>query len=265
MTDDLFELDIPDMEPTEKIDKKFKKPIKIALIGDIHIGSPNWLKQFTYDTFEMIKNSKNMYWIGMGDYMEFATPHSVGSGWVEQILTPDEQKITTKYLFRKVKSKCLGLHHGNHDDRSKKPVGITETLHLADDLKVPWLDEVCTFNLQLPNKEYSLTTTHGVSASTLPHTKLRVVYDMAKTWNDDILAHAHMHTLQTKAADYYHRGIQKTRLLALSGSFMRYGGYAKKKLYPPETAGFPVLHLSDSNMHFTEHRYNFEKYSQDKE
>jgi hypothetical protein len=88
---------------------------------------------------EVIKwvTDHNAAWFGGGDLIENSNKHSVGAGWVEQVLGPQAQINQIVELLTPIADKCLGLINGNHEDRAYRDTGINPTEIIANMLGVP--------------------------------------------------------------------------------------------------------------------------------
>ena len=238
------------MELKEETFISSTKPIKLALLGDEHTGSLTWLKDFNYDAIDLIKRNR-MWWIGMGDPLEFATKASVGSGVYEQPLNPDEQKAEWIETHRKIRKRCLGIHDGNHNKRNKE-LGMTETVNLCLALDMPFLASHAYHTVACGDKVWRILTTHGKGTSRKPENKINSCLDMQTAYPEaDIYAMGHVHRLEYKQK-YQNKIVineneqrmarEHEATYILTGSFMDYiGSYAQEDGYQPEPAGYPVI------------------------
>lgn len=238
------------MDITEETYTSSKRNQKVALIGDIHIASLTWLKEFTEWAFKFIQKQR-LLWIGMGDYMEYATKNSVGIGVYEQTMSPDMQKYTFKKYSKPVRKKNIGLHDGNHDKRGKD-TGMTELVNICESLDVPYLNSHVLHTFQVGDYEFKLLTTHGRSGAKLPHTKINSLKRLQDAYDSaNVLAMGHVHRLEHKPEyrnyidvfDGHQRVVHDhDKSLILTGHFMDYvGSYAQEMGLYPEPAGFPIL------------------------
>lgn len=229
-----------------------KRDLKLPLICCTHIGAPTWNKGFVEDAIDYIRRYKTP-WIGLGDYLEFATRSSPGRGVFEQILNPDQQKAWFKEKFKPIRKKNKGLHHGNHDDRGKES-GMTETVNLCESLDTAFLNSHAYHNIRVGEHTWKMVTTHGTSGAKLPHTKINAVKKLGDIYTEaDIICMGHVHRLEhktehenkivtvngTQQVSHEHKGSY-----VLVGHFINYvGSYAQKMGLHPEPVGFPVLHF----------------------
>lgn len=106
--------------------KKKDDEVDVRTMGDIHYGSPGCDEQMLIKNLQLIKRSPNMYVIGMGDYVENNTPFNdrgLKTFDLEQIIKSkapllSQQIKKIKELLEPIAPKTIGLHIGNHEDRT---------------------------------------------------------------------------------------------------------------------------------------------------
>ena len=97
------------------------KVVGIVFTGDWHVGAHG----VDYETLDrdlaLIKDTENVFAIGMGDYKDNQNPRVHPSGVFENIASPSKQDELVHHLISGVgKDKWIALIRGCHDDWDKK-------------------------------------------------------------------------------------------------------------------------------------------------
>jgi hypothetical protein len=206
------------------------------------------------------KHTPNTYYLGMGDYMDFASAkeqkifHQAGlhDGTLKDF--DDTVKKRNRVLSMELsfmRPNILGLIDGNHNWTFKD--GRTATEDLADRLGTQYLGWLCAYTLKFEIKYANsskrinvyIIACHGKAggktegASVNQIDELRRIFPVA-----DFYIEAHDHQRYAKPTDVLvptmsgERGIkykQKRQFLCRSGSF--------KKAYTPDTTGYEIGRL----------------------
>lgn len=238
-------------------DLKGDKPI-ILPFGDMHYGSPEFNEPEFLKNLEWAYNTPNTYIIGMGDWLEAATRHSVGAGVYEQVTGVNEQIEQLVSWFKPFASKgrLLGVTNGNHEDRIFKGDGVDVTRIMAQMLDVPYFKNGGFFKLKCGAQNYHVYATHGKSNSTLPYTKIKRCYDLSRFIEADIYLMGHVHDEQVHTQEYLYIDNKdkmirsKNKFFVLTGHYLNWqDGYAQQASMIPSKQGTPKLKL-----HSKEHR-----------
>jgi hypothetical protein len=107
-----------------------EKRLPLACLADAHAGHKNFSEEHFLEAVYWIKNT-GAAWFGCGDLIECSTKTSVGAGWAEQVMTPQEQIMYMSEHLKPIASQCMGLLNGNHEDRAYKTAGINPTEIIA--------------------------------------------------------------------------------------------------------------------------------------
>lgn len=230
-----------------EINKPELKKINLYAVGDLHIGDLNCDYDRIKETIEEIAEDPNALVIGMGDWLNVATKHSVGKAVFDQEYDTTEQMKIARRLFTPIKDKLIGILEGNHEFRlSKEGINITDLL--ADNLDTRFLGYSTALNIKVQDANYIVYATHGHGGGA---TKGGVVNKLNKLSNvvvADVYLRGHSHQLlhfkepirlispETNAI------IQKERWYVDTGSFLSYdGSYAEKANYTPANLGCPIV------------------------
>jgi predicted phosphodiesterase len=227
---------------------KEKKSIKIFCLGDIHYGASECDETNLYKALEYVKRNKDIYILGMGDFLDFANKHCDFGAVHLQKITPQEQYDWLINLLKPFKGRIIGLHPGNHECRGVKEIGIEPIKMLSEALGCKYLGFGCFHEWHVGKNKYEAYTYHGHSGSSLFHTKLKSAMEVAKVCNCDIMASGHVHELGTHTTRTYEivngKVVERHKTFLLTGSWLNYWGtYAHQKHLVPGMIGNPLIEL----------------------
>jgi len=225
-----------------------RKNLRILCIGDIHYGSEGCAEDEFYELIKWAHKEENLHVIGMGDYLDLASKHSVGDVHNQKI-TPDEQINWILDVFRPFRRRLIGLIAGNHEDRVVRETGIDIVKLVADNLKCPYLGYGGFQSWKIGTQNYSAYICHGSSGSSKTWTKLKSVIDMGAFCNVDLVASGHTHTLDTTTQRIFSvengKLTEKVCTFVLTGSWLKWlNTYAQKRNFAPARLGNPIIKLN---------------------
>jgi hypothetical protein len=110
----------------------------IVGFGDLHRGTPSFDEGMAREVRDWIVGH-NCVWLGMGDYLEMGTKHSIGASVFDQVEKPEHQMLWIKEFFKPIRGKCVGLLKGNHEERAHKDTGLDPVQTISEFLEVPYL------------------------------------------------------------------------------------------------------------------------------
>jgi len=148
------------------------KKLWLVPLGDVHLGSPTCDVQKFLETVKFIKESGYKV-VLMGDLLESANKSSVGSGWVEQTQSPQEQLDAIADLLHPIREQVIVLLTGNHELRVWKDTGIDPSSVLARYLGVPYGGYATFIYFRVGNQNYVCHAQHGSTNGMYTHTKLQ--------------------------------------------------------------------------------------------
>lgn len=235
--------------------KSFSDVLSLVPFGDIHrdtesCDSDRW-KYFLKKTRES-KNS-NTYYIGMGDYHDFASTSE------KKALTEGKIHDTTRQKFdemaerenrafaleiKHMRGKLLGFVHGNHSWNFLN--GKNSTEDLAERMQTDYLGWICYYHLVIDIQgKYvciDLVLCHGKAGGKLAGSSVNQVEDLKRLFPlADIYIMGHDHNRGAWPTTVLHwsasRGKiqQKRQFLCRSGTF--------KKGYAEDSAGYEIERL----------------------
>ena len=236
--------------------------IKLYLLGDIHAGTIHCVEHEVKRKIDELKNSKNTYWLGMGDYAEFITPKDKRfdpslksiAEWVEPDNLGHSQTKRLTELFTPIKHKCIGLLYGNHENSIRIFNHENVQQNLCDALGVDNLGYSCFIRLHFQREnstERHLITgafTHGSSGAITEGAKLMALMRWMRSMDADIYGYAHLHDYLEKSYSRMvvidknnKQGKIKSKVVSgvTTGSWFRtytqgiQSSYGEQKCYPP--------------------------------
>ena len=212
-----------------------------------------------------------VYFLGMGDYIDFASPssrramhHALAEAYdvvrlsLDDMATELVQRFLEETGIGQAKDRFLGLLSGHHFWQFQD--GTTSDSVLANELRTPFLGSCAFVRLRLPATEVTIWCHHGVGGGITLGAPLNRLERLVSAFDADIYLIGHHHKLVAAPIDtiypvWKRRGSlrHRTRLLACTGSFMRgytahratqgidrgiaQGSYVEQKMLPPVALG----------------------------
>jgi hypothetical protein len=235
-------------------------------IGDTHIGNLGFDEQKLRKLVKWIKEKKNVFWIGMGDYCECISytdkrfdPQQV-PGWLRDKLDNMVASQVTKFvdILEPIKDKCLGLHEGNHDRKIRiksqydvvyeiwRAFGIKE-LPLLKDAAITRLRFEARNNSSAGSYSFDIFSVHGNTGGRMGGAKLNRLEQLIGFFDADVylMAHSHIKLTESKMLLYIDNKLNlkyKKKILAVTGCFLNgytqgSTSYVEKMMLPPTCTG----------------------------
>lgn len=226
--------------------KKGKDYAEVVFIGDSHFGSP----QFDQPRFlNMVKYcfDNRIYVFLMGDLIELATRYSVGAGVYEQAFSGQSQyEQMVEWLAPLAKKELiLGTLQGNHEERVYKESGVNVSKAMARELGIPYLGDACWNTFKVGSEIYSIYSLHGRTGSKFDGTALLALERLAAPFHCDLVVMGHAHKCISSSVLMFkiHNGsvVEHKKHLLITGSYLKYGGYAQTFGLPPSKLGSPKV------------------------
>ncbi len=255
--------------------------ITIYNLADIHYGNRNCNMQRFRDDVKMIARDPNALWFGGGDYCDYIAPGD--KRWDPSIIDEDIRvkdlgqlgHFLTKKMrdeFAPIRSKCLGLLFGNHEDKYMK-MKDQQNLHawFCTEMGVPDLG-YCAFvdlifsrgrvgsklKVYLPGAHHPENTAnhytlrfflhHGFSGACSPGGKLNSLIKCMNQFEADCYMLGHVHDQKAQrgvriGANSTCTGlIDRQTIGTITGSYLAtytqgVSGYGEQKGYGPTPLG----------------------------
>jgi hypothetical protein len=229
---------------------------KLFCLSDIHSGTIHCVEDAIKNKVREIKESPDAMWIGLGDYCEFITPSDKRfdpdsraiADWVHQDnVAEDETKWIVK-LLEPVKSKCVGMLYGNHENAIRTHSHVNVAQNICDRLGVDNLGYSAFVNFKFKRHNSSETHvytgafTHGSSGAITEGAKMMALMRFMKAFEADMYGYAHVHDYIPKSLSrmVVSNGEIKSRssIGATTGSWFRtytqgnVSSYGEMKVYP---------------------------------
>lgn len=226
--------------------KTGKNYAEVVFLGDSHLGSPQFDEvRFLAMLDYCIKNK--IYIFLMGDMIEMATRYSVGAGVYEQTrIGQSQHEQMVEWLMPLAKRKLiLGLLRGNHEIRVYNETGVDVSKLMAKELQVPYLEDACWNTFRVGKETYSIYSLHGRSGSKFDGTALLALERLAAPFHGDlvVMGHAHKCVSSSVIMQKVSHGmvVEHKKHLLITGSYVKYGGYAQTFGLPPSKLGSPKV------------------------
>lgn len=256
----------------------------IIPIGDIHLGNIGCDTEKLKKLVEWIKEKDNVYWIGMGDFLDCI--NYTDKRFDSQTIAPEfrnslDNLVATQMhaiveILKPIKEKCLGLHEGNHERkiRLKYQYNVIYEIWKAFNIpSIPMLKDAAITRLRFihvcktykqPCYKYDIFSIHGNVGGRKGGGKVNRLEDLCANFQADIylIAHSHIKLTESKSMLYAdnHLNLKRAKkVLAVTGCFLNgytkgAGGYCEQWMLPPTMTGVvkvsvrPVqgdLHISE--------------------
>lgn len=264
------------------------KPMDIWFLGDFQWAGKKaestalgQLQQTIADALEAEKSGREVRFIGMGDYIDFASPSNRARLKSANLYDTATDIIDDKALdltqeiydlaLKPTKGKWLGLVEGHHFHELKD--GTTTDMRLCEMLNAPFIGTTGLLKVGLtldsqrlrhkPSISVVIWFAHGTGNGQTGYYPLTRLEKKAMEWEQvDVFVMGHTtksaHEFQNKvyprwspAQDLSHRkviligsgGYSKTYVIgAMQGRIPR-GGYAEQRMLNASCIGSPVLHI----------------------
>lgn len=246
------------MSLTNEFDLKSNKTISIFPIGDVHVGTPFFNKEFfeyMLHKFDTTHGIKIIYLLG--DLLDCATKR-LGQSAYQQVLSPEEQLDYMVKSLAPFKKFIRGCVIGNHEARFRKEFDLDIMRILADNLDVDYETEIYD-KLVINGSDYIIWANHGTKTSQQQHLMQGAVMRQTQHIDANLYLYGHAHYLSNwsqvvKSGDNY-----KRRHYVLTGHYLKYdGSYAQEKLLKPSLEGFSKVTI-DKNLRTDVTLYNIDE------
>lgn len=235
--------------------------LNIYPLGDVHIGSKEFDEELFQQWIETVKADPNGAVVIIGDMMNMGLRNSKSNVY-EETLSPMMQKELCYELLNPIKDKIIGGCSGNHEYRAVKEVGTNPLYDVFCRMGIEdkYRENACFIKLTVgkcgknPNT-YALVLTHGSSKNK----------DEKWTYSVDgcdcfISGHTHLGTHQPMGKIRMDLSHNKVKLVSYQHivvlPFQRYGGYAIRGKYMPNSLGQFQCITFDGNSKRVRYSYN---------
>ena len=252
-------------------------------IGDTHVGNIGFDEEKLRKLVQWIKEKKNVFWMGMGDYCECINytdkrfdPQQVPL-WLRDKMDNMIASQVAKFveILEPIKDKCIGLHEGNHD----RKIRITNQFDVVYEIwrafgikEIPMLKDAAITRLRFesPYKDgagsysFDIFSVHGNTGGRLGGAKVNRLEQLIGFFEADIylMAHSHIKLTESKMLLYADSRMNlkyRKKILAVTGCFLNgytqdTTSYVEKMMLPPTCTGVVKIMLNPrkKDMHISE-------------
>lgn len=224
--------------------------VDVCPLYDVHRGHSRHLDSlFRQHLTWMLRNPYLLTFDG-GDFSEFASKLSVGSGVYEQRLKPDQQFEDALLIQARLWRKMLFKLPGNHELRATV-LGIDLARWIATWLGIPYFPDFCFCTIRFAGNNFRILAHHGTGASTTAGAQrmaARKMLPWARCF--DVFWTGHLHNslvdvvYQVDHDQKTGRAMERNALVIIAPSYLGYfGTYAAQKMYPPGMPGLLPIRL----------------------
>lgn len=246
--------------------------VNLVPIGDVQYGAEGVdMKSLRRDVEWGLEN--NAYFIGMGDYVDVASPSNRakwrGSGFYDSVQQALEEKAEEHRLefletVKGTEGRWLGLLEGHHYWEYMD--GTTTDTRLAQDLQAPFLGTcaIVRVRMQKPNSNSRLTMDiwahHGTGSGATQAAPLNKLDKVTGSFDADLFLINHYQRRGAVPKDFLYanrKGIlrHKTKYLVATGGYMRgytqgssqgnvkRGSYVEAGMMPPASLGGVIIKM----------------------
>jgi UDP-2,3-diacylglucosamine pyrophosphatase LpxH len=230
---------------------------KIIALGDVHIGSPQSKFQ---ELKEFIKQQdENTYFVFIGDLMDNAIVDSV-SDIYRQTHNPSEAMKEVEELFHLTKGRTLGVVSGNHEQRTKRKVGIDMLEIICEYNNIPYANDILVLDINVGTKasygsakriNYIFVLGHGITSARSVGGKITANARISEVVaNGDVYITGHTHQPSIVKLNKYIADKRNKNLLELEyyvvtvPSWVGYDEYAGRMFLKPSAFGHIEVELS---------------------
>ena len=119
---------------------------------------------------------------------------------------------------------------------------------LARELGVPYLGNACWNLFRVGKQAYSIYSLHGRSGARFDGTALLALERLSATFFADLVVMGHAHKCISSSVlmqrVFNGRATEHKKHLLITGSYLKYGGYAQTYGLPPSKLGSPKVKFS---------------------
>lgn len=254
--------------------------VKLTFIGDVHLGGRDCDVKLLRRCIKKIKDDKDHYWFGMGDYAEFINmtdkrfdPAELEEGTRADVLNKLMARQADRVVaeLEPIKDTCLGLLEGNHEKKLELRSGVDPYENICRDLrhKVEWdlrLGYCAIVKIRIERKgstgtqKIKVCMHHGRGGGRRTGGSVNSTEDMARIFpfcNIYVRGHDHRRYAIVESvvdvADSKDKLIDLHRAYGDSGTFKKTfqqgsTGYGEMAMFPPTSLGVISFSLNLNSM-----------------
>lgn len=234
------------------------RKLRIAALGDFHLGHKGCNKQKLLTDLKWIKRQKNMLVILMGDILEVSPPLLEPKRYVKDETDPQLDTFDKAYdyaiwLLRDLTPKIIGLHRGNHDFKYMNKTGHNYVKKLCKDLNITYLEDTALTRLLIGDRPFDIYSTHGYGGGRKRGAKINRLEAQAAYYYADIYLMGHVHDIvgsRSIRLKLTNKGLVREKIaFAITGTYLNShvensSSYGERGMYPPNKIGLITIEIS---------------------
>lgn len=235
-------------------------------LGDIHAGSIHCAEQKIAEKVEGIRQQRNAYWIGMGDYADSITQKDPRwdtesiADWVRKDNIAETERQFVVRLLKPIAKKCICMLTGNHEEAIHRHLQYDMTGNICRDLGVPYGGYSCFTKLNFKRKGghdnhiYTFHCFHGAGSAQTEGARLMRLKRLVKEMQADVYFMGHLHAITHDITDRLTIQGNKIKsvpqIATITGSWLRTytqdlpPSYGEMAGYKPSHLGCPCIIIS---------------------
>jgi len=244
----------------------------IIPLGDFHIGNIGFDIDKLKKTVKYIEDHDNIYWLGMGDYLDCITymdkrfdPSTIEKKYLSCLDGVVQYQLTDLLdILHPIMPRCLGMHRGNHEEKIRKNHMYDIMYEIWREYQVNLLQDSAFTNISFRsscesnNNTFAVTifSAHGNVSGRKDGGKINRLTDLIGMFEADVYLLAHSHVKLTTTKDILRlnqRGhiVPSKKTMAYTGCFLNgymegCSSYVEKGMYPPSTTGVVKVSINPS-------------------
>lgn len=240
-----------------RLNKK-NQAVQIYPIGDIHVGSSNFNKdyfEYMLEKFKKASDKKIIYLLG--DLCECASKR-VGASAYNQVMKPDEQIEYIIDSLKPFKKYIRGCVIGNHEARLRKEFDFDFMKIISSALGVQYGNEIYD-TFEINKQPYTVYGNHGTKTSQQQHLMMGVVERQTSHIDANLYLYGHAHYSNSWSKLVKDNNGYKRKHYCLTGHYLDYeGSYAEEMMLKPSLPSFSTIAI-DSNLRTTITQHNIDE------
>ena len=223
---------------------KSKEVVNIIAIGDFHIGSKQFNKDFFKQMLKQIKDLPRKRIYLMGDCIEVASK-TVGDSAFQTECSVDEQREYFINNIKPLQDDIVGYCLGNHEYRLNKEYGYNIVKDMCRELDIQYFNQnIDTFSIN--DFDFSIFTRHGKGSSQRKHLAMGKLEKSTQDIISDVgQGYQELEDERIKETNVL-RAVDNTRLTPTGE--LNYEGYADQQYLQLEPPSWQLITINQNRL-----------------
>ena len=230
--------------------------VYLVPISDVHFGDPLTDTKTLKKYVEWVERNPNAYVLFLGDILNCATKDSASDIYREELSVFEACELVWD-TFRNISNRVLGWTEGNHERRlythTKGYIGS----HICSKYRWRFFRDYAFLKLRFGARKngkplvYTVYAVHGEGpVGVTKGAKINKLQSLNRLLHADIYLMGHLHDSICFREPFYLPDLRNGKVdkierhFVLTGSFLRYGDYAARRLLPSLAIGSPCVQLN---------------------